>query len=125
MREPVRGQESKKDLRAETINCSVGNRSARGQGRLVPGNAALILALKFGQGRQSLPRPIGRQGRLGIMYLCIYDPFWLKSAVHIDERIFSSVGMMIVPKQNRLNDDILEASECLGSWFLRKLGGEF
>ena len=52
---------------------SVGNRPARGQGRLVPGDAAPIVALKFGQGRQSLPRPIGGQGRLGIMYLCIYD----------------------------------------------------
>ena len=41
------------------------------------------------------------------------------------ERIFSSAGMMIVPKQNCLNDDIVEASECLRSWFLRKLGGEF
>ena len=40
MREPDRGQESKKGLRAGTINCSVGNRPARGQGRLVPGNAA-------------------------------------------------------------------------------------
>ena len=31
-----------------------------------------------------------------------------------------------IPKRNRLNDDILEASECLGSWFFyRKLGGEF
>ncbi len=59
------------------------------------------------------------------MYLCIYDLFWLKSAVHIDERIFNSVGVLIVPKRNRLNDDILEASECLRSWFLRKLGGEF
>ena len=29
------------------------------------------------------------------------------------ERIFSSAGMMIVPK--RLNDDIMEASECLRS----------
>ncbi len=52
-------------------------------------------------------------------------PFRLKSAVHIDERIFSNVGMMIVPKQNRLNDDILEASECLRSWFLRKLEEDF
>ena len=52
-------------------------------------------------------------------------PFWLKSAVHIDERIFSSVGMMILSKRNRLNDDILEASECLRSWFLRKLGEDF
>ena len=94
MREPDRGQESKKGLRAGTINCGVGNRPARGQGGLVPGNAALILALKFGQGKQSLPRPIGRQGRLGIMYkyLYIHDPFWLKSAVHNDELIFSSVG---------------------------------
>ncbi len=83
------------------------------QGRLVPGNTAPILALKFGQGRQSLARPIGEQGRLGIMYLCIYELFWLKSAVPIDERIFSSVGIMIVPKRNCLNDDILEASECL------------
>lgn len=41
------------------------------------------------------------------------------------ERIFSSAGMMIVPKRNRLNEDIVEASECLRSWFLRKLGGEF
>ena len=40
------------------------------------------------------------------------------------ERIFSSAGMMIVPKRNRLNDNIVEASECLRSWFLRKLGGE-
>ena len=58
-------------------------------------------------------------------HLCIYDPFWLKSAVHNDERIFSSVGMMIVPMRNRLNDDILEASKCLRSWFILKLGGEF
>lgn len=37
------------------------NRPAQGQGRLAPGDAALILALKFGQARQSLPRPIGGQ----------------------------------------------------------------
>ena len=115
MRKPDRGQESKKGLRTGTINCSVGNRPARGQGRLVPDNAALILALKFRQGKQSLPRPIGRKGRLDIMNLCIHDPFWLKSEAHIDERIFSSVSMMIVPKRNRLNDNILEASECLRS----------
>lgn len=30
---------------------SVGTRPAQGQGRLVPGKAALILALRFGQGR--------------------------------------------------------------------------
>ena len=84
MQEPDRGQESKKGLRAGTINCNVGNCPAQGQGRLVPGNAAPILALKSGHGRQFLLRPISGKGKLSIMYLCIYDPFWLKSAVHID-----------------------------------------
>ena len=59
------------------------------------------------------------------MYPCIYDPFWLKFAVNIDECIFSRVGMMIVPKQNCLNGNIREVSECLRSWFLRKLGRKF
>ena len=58
MREPDRSQESKKGLRAGIIDCSVGNHPARGQGRLVPGNAAPILALKFRHGRKSLPGPI-------------------------------------------------------------------
>ncbi len=109
--------------RDDKLHCEEPPRLRAGQAG--PGQRCPNSRPQVGKRRQSLPRFIGRQGRLGIIYLCIYDLFWLKSAVHINERILSNVVMMIVPKQNRLNKDILEASECLGSQFLRKLGGEF
>lgn len=32
------------------------------------------------------------------------------------ERVFSSAGRLLAPRQHRLSDDILEANECLMAW---------
>jgi len=32
------------------------------------------------------------------------------------ERVFSSTGLMITDRRNRLKEDIIEAAECMKSW---------
>ena len=41
------------------------------------------------------------------------------------ERTFSSAKVMISSHRNNLSDEVVEASECLRAWFLRKVGGDF
>ena len=38
------------------------------------------------------------------------------------ERTFSSTKVMINSHRNNLSDEVVEASECLRAWFLRKVG---
>lgn len=48
MQKSKKSPKSKKSLRAGIINYNIGNRSAQGQDRLVWGNPALMLTIKFG-----------------------------------------------------------------------------
>ena len=36
------------------------------------------------------------------------------------ERVFSSAGRLVTPLRNRLKEDIIEASECLGARYKQK-----
>lgn len=50
------------------------------------------------------------------------DLFSIPAMSSEPERIFSLAGLMVIDRRNRLNSDVIQASQCIRSWEQHGIG---